>query len=367
MVRNAGGRGRVSRIEVQELTKVYEGRKAVAGISFRVEAGELCVLLGPSGCGKSTTLRLIAGLEDPDGGTIRIADREVTHLAPKDRRISMVFQSYALFPHLSVADNITFGLEVRGVPKAERRERLGKVAALVGLTDYLKRKPGQMSGGQRQRVALARAIIAEQPVCLMDEPLSNLDAKLRGEMRVEIRALQQRLALSMIYVTHDQIEAMTMADKVILMKDGHIEQAGTPAELYERPATTFAARFIGAPSMNLMRFGGPADPILGVRAEHMRLGPPKGDARDATVASIEYLGADTIVGLARTPDETVAVRLPGRAGVRVGERTGLAWEPAHEHHFDGASGRRIVSPPTGTAASAGLPASAAAIPETTSL
>ncbi|MEJ1159674.1 ABC transporter ATP-binding protein [Prosthecomicrobium sp. N25] len=333
----------MSRIEVTELTKAFDDRRAVDAVSFRVEAGELCVLLGPSGCGKSTTLRLIAGLEDPDDGTIRIADRDVTHLAPKDRRIAMVFQSYALFPHLTVADNITFGLEVRGVPRAQRRERLARVAALVGLSDYLKRKPGQMSGGQRQRVALARAIIAEQPVCLMDEPLSNLDAKLRGEMRVEIRALQQRLGLSMIYVTHDQIEAMTMADRVILMKDGRIEQQGSPAELYERPATTFAARFIGAPAMNLIRQQGT---ILGLRAEHMRLDPPAGGPRDATVSSVEYLGADTIVGL-MLDGEAVSVRVPGRTAARVGDRFALGWDPAHEHRFDGVTGRRLDSPSAG--------------------
>ncbi|WP_246662143.1 ABC transporter ATP-binding protein [Prosthecodimorpha hirschii] len=209
----------MSRIEVQELTKVYEGRKAVAGISFRVEAGELCVLLGPSGCGKSTTLRLIAGLEDPDGGTIRIADREVTHLAPKDRRISMVFQSYALFPHLSVADNITFGLEVRGVPKAERRERLGKVAALVGLSDYLKRKPGQMSGGQRQAVAIARTRLAAAKIVLMDEPTAAISIRQVSEVLDLIRRLRDQ-GIAVILISHRMPDVFSVCDRVVVLRRG---------------------------------------------------------------------------------------------------------------------------------------------------
>ncbi|MBS0520293.1 MAG: ABC transporter ATP-binding protein [Proteobacteria bacterium] len=332
----------MSRIEVQHLVKDFGGRAAVNDVSFAVERGALCVLLGPSGCGKSTTLRLIAGLEEPTAGRIVIEGRDITRLPAKDRRIAMVFQSYALFPHLTVAQNIVFGLEVRRVARAEREARLRKVAELVGLSDYLARKPGQLSGGQRQRVALARAIVSEQPVCLMDEPLSNLDAKLRQEMRVEIRALQQRLGMTMIYVTHDQVEAMTMADQVILMKDGVIEQAGTPAELYQAPATMFAARFVGAPAMNLIEAAGAAAAVVtGVRAEDMRLLPPTGNGADAEVASVEYLGADTIVGLRRGGGEPILVRVPGRAAARIGERAALAWDPAHEHRFDRASGRRL--------------------------
>jgi sn-glycerol 3-phosphate transport system ATP-binding protein len=334
----------LSRIAVEHLVKDFGGRAAVNDVSFSVERGSLCVLLGPSGCGKSTTLRLIAGLEDPTSGRIEIEGREVTRLPAKDRRIAMVFQSYALFPHLSVAQNIVFGLEVRGVPRAKRDSRMQKVAALTGLTPYLARKPGQLSGGQRQRVALARAIVSEQPVCLMDEPLSNLDAKLRHEMRVEIRALQQRLGMTMIYVTHDQIEAMTMADHVILMNDGMIEQAGSPAELYEHPATMFAARFIGAPPMNLIEaasVGGATDTVTGVRAEDMRLSPPGGNGADLEVASVEYLGADTIVGLKGKAGEAIAVRVPGRAEARVGERAGFTWDRTREHRFDRTSGRRI--------------------------
>src|SRR4051812_7353562 len=204
-------------VEVEGLTKTWGGAPAVDGVSFSAAPGALVALLGPSGCGKSTTLRLIAGLEDATSGRIAIGSRDVTRLPPAKRGVSMVFQNYALFPHLSVAENIVFGLKVRDVRKAERAERLQRTAALLGLGEFLDRKPSQLSGGQQQRVALGRAIIAETPVCLMDEPLSNLDAQLRGDMRREIRALQQRLRITMLYVTHDQIEAMTMADRVVLM------------------------------------------------------------------------------------------------------------------------------------------------------
>ncbi|MEX0638495.1 MAG: ABC transporter ATP-binding protein, partial [Burkholderiales bacterium] len=242
----------MSEIALQEVSKHYGAVRAVDGVSFRAAAGKFLVLLGPSGCGKSTVLRLIAGLEDVTRGKILIAGRDVTRLDPDKRRISMVFQSYALFPHLSVAENIVFGLKVRRTPAPERNERLARVAELVGLTEQMARKPSQLSGGQRQRVALARAVVAENKICLMDEPLSNLDAQLRHGMRVEIRALQQRLGMTVVYVTHDQVEAMSMADRVILMREGRIEQEGSPEELYARPATVFAARFIGTPPMNIV-------------------------------------------------------------------------------------------------------------------
>ena len=333
----------MSEIRVEHLSKAFDAKTVVDDISFAVEAGAFCVLLGPSGCGKSTMLRLIAGLEDPTAGRILIEGIDVAPLAPKDRRIAMVFQSYALFPHLDVAENIVFGLRVRGVPKAVRRQRLAQVAGLVGLGDYLDRKPAQLSGGQRQRVALARAIAAEQPICLMDEPLSNLDAQLRGEMRLEIRALQQRLGMTMIYVTHDQTEAMTMADRVILMNCGRIEQNGTPVELYERPASLFVARFIGAPAMNILAAEGDAH-RLGVRAEHVRLTAPSEGHRTGRVASVEYLGADTVVMVALADGTTVAARLPGRASARPGETVGVAWDVADEHRFDAVTGRRIDVP-----------------------
>src|SRR4051794_10360578 len=237
-------------IQLDRLVKRWGSARGVAGVSLTAEQGSLLVLLGPSGCGKSTTLRLIAGLEAPDSGKVMIGGADVTHLTPAERKIAMVFQSYALFPHLSVAENIVFGLRVRGVPRAEREARLKRVADIVGLSQLLDRKPSQLSGGQRQRVALGRSIIAEARVCLMDEPLSNLDAKLRHEMRTEIRSLQQRLGMTMVYVTHDQTEAMTMADRVVLMREGQVEQNGQPEELYSRPATSFTARFIGTPPMN---------------------------------------------------------------------------------------------------------------------
>jgi sn-glycerol 3-phosphate transport system ATP-binding protein len=243
----------------------------------------------------------------------------------------MVFQSYALFPHLTVAENIVFGLRVRKV--ADREARLARVASLLGLEGLLQRKPSQLSGGQQQRVALGRAIVAEASVCLMDEPLSNLDAQLRGEMRREIRTLQRRLGMTMVYVTHDQTEAMTMADRVVLLRAGRIEQVGTPDELYTRPATAFTAGFIGAPPMNLMKLNGG---LTGVRPEDMRIG---GNGMEAKVESVEYLGADSLVA-ARSGEHSFLVRVPGHAAEREGDTVRIAWPREHEHHFDAQTGRR---------------------------
>ncbi len=243
---------RTDMIEVDQVSKYWGTQAALRSASFTVERGALTVLLGPSGCGKSTTLRLIAGLERADSGRILIGGRNVTHEPPSLRDISMVFQSYALFPHLSVAENIVFGLRVRKVDARERCRRLDDVAELLALGPLLDRKPSQISGGQQQRVALGRAIVARKPVCLMDEPLSNLDAQLRADMRKEIRSLQQKLGITMVYVTHDQTEAMTMADQVILIRNGEIEQDATPTEIYARPASTFVGlmpRFIGTVSV----------------------------------------------------------------------------------------------------------------------
>jgi sn-glycerol 3-phosphate transport system ATP-binding protein len=332
----------VSTVRIEGLTKTFGVQRAVDAIDFEVASGDLCVLLGPSGCGKSTTLRLVAGLEAPTDGRILVDGTDVVDRAPKDRRIAIVFQSYALFPHLDVAANIVFGLEVRGVAKAVRAERLARVAAMTGLEPYLRRKPSQLSGGQRQRVALARAIAGEQPICLMDEPLSNLDAKLRAEMRLEIRALQQRLGMTMLYVTHDQIEAMTMADKVVLMNEGRIEQQGTPADLYERPATVFTARFVGSPAMNLVPLETAAGPVLaGVRAEHVDLVAVGSGRLAGRVRALEYHGADTVVAVATEHGGDFAVRRPGRVHAAVGETVALTWDPTHEHRFDPTTGRRI--------------------------
>src|SRR3954469_15738683 len=325
-------------IQLDRVVKRWGSARGVDGVSLTAEEGSLLVLLGPSGCGKSTTLRLIAGLERPDSGTVMIGGIDVSHLTPAQRRISMVFQSYALFPHLSVGENIVFGLRVRrgaGGGRAERDARLKRVAEIVGLGQLLDRKPSQLSGGQRQRVALGRAIIAEAKVCLMDEPLSNLDAKLRHEMRTEIRALQQRLGMTMVYVTHDQTEAMTMADRVVLMRDGRIEQNGTPEELYNRPATAFTARFIGTPPMNLLRHG---DVLLGIRPEHIRI--VSQDGHPARVKAIEHLGADSIV-LCEVDGQPIAVRLEGFSKVRPGEDVRIAWEPGLEHRFDSNSEARL--------------------------
>ena len=347
-------------IELQNVTKVWGSTVAVRDVSFVVDESSFLVLLGPSGCGKSTTLRMIAGLEDTTKGRIVIAGADMTYAPPAQRRVSMVFQSYALFPHLTVGQNIVFGLDVRKVEKAEKSTRLEKVAALVGLSDLLERKPAQLSGGQRQRVALARAIVAENPICLMDEPLSNLDAKLRHEMRVEIRALQQRLGMTVVYVTHDQAEAMSMADKVVLMRDGDIVQEGSPDSLYNTPATTFAAGFIGTPPMNLLDIadgpdgaviaGSPGPAVaegrsggltLGIRPEHVVLSTTGGIAAELTAS--DYLGADTIV-TARVGSQDVNARVPGHFQVRTGEVVQVAWTPDDVHFFDAATGIRTAEP-----------------------
>jgi sn-glycerol 3-phosphate transport system ATP-binding protein len=325
----------MSEIQLDHIAKGWGAARAVDGVSLTAEEGSLLVLLGPSGCGKSTTLRLIAGLEQPDSGRVLIGGADVTHLTPAERKIAMVFQSYALFPHLSVAENIVFGLRVRGVSRGERDSRLKRVADIVGLAQLLERKPSQLSGGQRQRVALGRAIIAEARVCLMDEPLSNLDAKLRHEMRTEIRALQQRLGMTMVYVTHDQTEAMTMADRVVLMRDGHVEQNGPPEELYSRPATAFTARFIGTPPMNLITSDGRT---IGIRPEHIRIVPQ--DGRPARVRSVEHLGADSIV-LCEINGQSIAVRQDGFSKAAPGEDIRLAWTGADEHQFDQNTGARL--------------------------
>ena len=356
----------MSAIAVENVSKHWttaEGQvRAVDGLSFSLDEGTLNVLLGPSGCGKSTTLRLIAGLEPADQGCVSIGGRDVTRLPPAQRNISMVFQSYALFPHLSVAENIVFGLKVRKVGPAARRTRLERVAGLLGLSKLLDRKPSQLSGGQQQRVALGRAIIAETPVCLMDEPLSNLDAQLRQEMRQEIRHLQRELGITMVYVTHDQVEAMTMADRVILLNAGRIEQNGTPVDLYESPANLFVARFIGTPPMNLLALDaagggaaiagtpGPAvassrwvGATLGVRPEHVALGREAGV--EAEVEAIEYLGADSLI-TCRVGAHPFAARVAGRTGLSAGERTRVSWAPGAQHMFDATNGARVEIEPS---------------------
>ena len=335
----------MSTIILDNITKQYgDAPPAVDDVSFTVEAGTFTVLLGPSGCGKSTTLRMIAGLDTPSSGRIRIGGQDVTDLPPSKRKISMVFQSYALFPHLTVKENILFGLRVRKEPSSQLKPRLDKVAALLGLAHLLERKPSQLSGGQQQRVALGRAVISEAPVCLMDEPLSNLDAQLRHEMRREIRALQQSLGITMVYVTHDQTEAMSMADRVVLLNAGHIDQNDSPDQLYSTPSTEFSARFIGTPPMNLLTLdaatrqlivgnGAPPDAVkLGIRPEHITLDPA--GSVPATVETVEYFGADSIVVCRIASHAGVAVRVAGHLRAQPGEKIQLHWSPTQQHFFD---------------------------------
>jgi sn-glycerol 3-phosphate transport system ATP-binding protein len=346
----------LSAISLLRVSRFWGTTRAVEDVSLEAAAGRLLVLLGPSGCGKSTTLRLIAGLEEVSAGRILIGGRDVTRLPPARRGISMVFQSYALFPHLTVAENILFGLRVRRVRRAERDRRLKQVAELLGLSALLERKPAQLSGGQQQRVALGRALISEAPVCLMDEPLSNLDAQLRSEMRQEIRALQQQLGITMVYVTHDQTEAMTMADQVVLLRDGRVEQDASPPDLYARPATLFAARFIGTPPMNtvaladgaggavirgtsgpvLLRQGGEGL-VLGVRPEAIELGGDHGIP--AAIDRVEFLGADSLV-TCTIGSEYLTARVPGRLAADRGIVLQLSWRPEEVHLFNASDGHR---------------------------
>ncbi|SED73927.1 ABC transporter ATP-binding protein [Rhodobacter sp. 24-YEA-8] len=331
-------------LSVRSLNKAWSETQVVRDISFETREGEFIALLGPSGCGKSTTLRLIAGLEEPTSGTIHIDGRDITSLPSSRRGVSMVFQSYALFPHLTVRDNITFGLSVRGESRKVQADSLARVAPLLGLEKLLDRRPAQLSGGQQQRVALGRALIAEAPVCLLDEPLSNLDAKLRAEMRAEIRGLQQRLGITMIFVTHDQTEAMSMADRVALLNEGRIEQFDTPEMIYSRPASTFVARFIGQPPMNIVTVGDlgpmaahlPPGGLVGLRPEEITLAR---DGLPGRVAALEYFGADSILSV-DIGGAHLNIRVQGRPGHGVGAVVHLRWPAGALHLFDPKTGLR---------------------------
>jgi sn-glycerol 3-phosphate transport system ATP-binding protein len=318
-------------LNVNGLSCSYNNQRVVDDINLTVEDGEFVVLLGPSGCGKSTTLKMIAGLVEPEVGQIELDGNDITGLTPGQRKLAMVFQSYALFPHLTVAENILFGLQARKVDKKEQQKRLKSVVELVDLGPQLSKKPGQLSGGQCQRVALARAIVAEAKLCLMDEPLSNLDAKLRDEMRTEIRALQQRLGMSVIYVTHDQVEAMSMADKIVLMNGGKVEQIGNPEALYSQPASPFVAQFIGTPPMNIVPRG---DALVGIRPEHIEI-TEQGMA--AKVIGCDYHGADTIVladiSAADKPEQLIKIRSPGHVVLDPGQEISVQWDTEFEHNF----------------------------------
>ena len=340
-------------VTLKKIVKRFGGLNVIKGIDLDIAHGEFCVFVGPSGCGKSTLLRLIAGLEDIDEGVLSIGGADMTRTPPADRGIAMVFQSYALYPHMTVAENISFGLRMTGVAKDEIAKRVAKAAALLQLDQLLARRPSQLSGGQRQRVAIGRAIVREPAVFLFDEPLSNLDAALRLQTRVELLDLHNRLGSTMIYVTHDQVEAMTMADKIVVLQAGAVEQIGSPLELYHRPHNLFVARFIGSPKMNLLAatsdgaslsFAGttialpgealPSGPVrLGVRPEHLSLGDgPTSFSGRVTLA--EHLGSETIVHVDAGQTEAVLVRADGLAGARIGDTVRVRIDPATCHVFD---------------------------------
>jgi multiple sugar transport system ATP-binding protein len=355
-------------VKFDDAQRIYPGSDtpAVDHLTLDIEDGEFMVLVGPSGCGKSTSLRMLAGLEDVDEGDIFIGGKNVTQMPPKKRDIAMVFQNYALYPHMSVAENMAFSLKMAGFGKEERTSRVREAAKVLGLDQFLDRKPKALSGGQRQRVAMGRAIVRQPKVFCMDEPLSNLDAKLRVSTRTQIASLQQRLGITTVYVTHDQVEAMTMGDRVAVMKDGLLQQVDTPLNLYDRPANLFVAGFIGSPSMNLLpavadaegaRIGGYAVPIdrtaaarsrgpitVGVRPEAWRIVTDGEPGLPVTVSVIEELGADGYMYGTTDVDGTVrdvVVRLDARRSVEKGSTVHVTTVPEKVHVFDTASGARL--------------------------
>ena len=337
----------MSAIEVKNLSRSYGDIDAVKDVSFTVPEKSFTVLLGPSGCGKSTILKMLSGLEQVSHGTINIGGADVTEVEASKRGVSMVFQSYALFPHLNVKENIQFGLKVRKVPAEEREKKVAEAAQVVGLTELLDRKPANLSGGQRQRVALARSIVSDQSVCLMDEPLSNLDSKLRAEMRDEIRDLQKRLGLTVVYVTHDQVEAMSMADQIILLKLGEIVQVGAPEEIYNSPNSVFSAQFIGLPPMNILNLNeidvssldskiySAVDSNknikdIGVRPEHIvfsKKGLP------VVVKSIDYFGGETVFKLTYQ-EKDFFLREPRQPKIQLGDQLNVSWNLDDMYLFD---------------------------------
>ena len=352
----------MARVTIRDLKKSYGSVEVIHGVDVDIDDGQFLVLVGPSGCGKSTLLRMIAGLEEVSEGTIQIGDRVVNNLPPSQRDIAMVFQNYALYPHKTVAANMAFSLRMRRMDKAEIRTRVHRAAEILGLTDYLDRYPRALSGGQRQRVAMGRAIVRDPKVFLFDEPLSNLDAKLRVQMRSEIRELHQRLSTTTVYVTHDQIEAMTMADRIVVMQAGRIEQVGTPLELYDTPANRFVASFIGSPSMNFfdavargengerLEIAGTELPapagyglregqklVCGVRPEHLRLGE---EGLPMSVAVVEPTGSETHV-IARLGEQEVVSVFRERHAFRPGDTIHLSPFADSMHLFDPDSGERL--------------------------
>ena len=334
----------MGRITLDKVTKSFGEVQVIPPLDLTIEDGEFTVFVGPSGCGKSTLLRLIAGLEDVTSGQIRIDGNDATRVPPAKRGLAMVFQSYALYPHMSVRKNIAFPLRMAKMSQSEIDKRVEGAASVLNLTDYLDRRPGQLSGGQRQRVAIGRAIVREPAAFLFDEPLSNLDAALRVGMRLEISELHKRLATTMIYVTHDQVEAMTMADKIVVLRAGNIEQVGSPLELYRAPRNLFVAGFIGSPRMNLIdgaEAGKHDCHTIGIRPEHLDISAEAGDW-SGVVGVSEHLGSDTFFHIHDTGlAETITVRADGEVGFRHGDRVHLTPRPEMIHRFD-AKGLRIA-------------------------
>ncbi|MBP6368825.1 MAG: sn-glycerol-3-phosphate ABC transporter ATP-binding protein UgpC [Burkholderiales bacterium] len=349
-------------VVIASVQKHFGSTHVIRGVDVSIADGEFCVLVGPSGCGKSTLLRMIAGLEEIGEGEIRIGDRVVNRVPPKERDVAMVFQNYALYPHMTVRDNMSFALMLAKTPKDEIARKVDRAAEILGLGVLLDRYPRQLSGGQRQRVAMGRAIVRDPQVFLFDEPLSNLDAKLRVAMRTEIRELHQRLKTTSIYVTHDQIEAMTMADKIVVMRDGIVEQIGAPLELYDHPANTFVAGFIGSPAMNMLAgvargpsvslasgtsvpaplaAGDGREVLYGIRPEHLALGDPA-TGLPAEVVVVEPTGADTQV-VCRVGTQDVIAMLRDRVACRPGDRVGLMPDASRAHLFDAGSGARLAA------------------------
>ena len=326
-----------SSVQLAGVSKHFGSTQVIGGVSLGIEPGEFIVFVGPSGCGKSTLLRLIAGLEEPTAGSIHISGQDVTRTHPSKRGVAMVFQSYALYPHMSVAENMAFGLRMQNSPKADIETRVRRAAGILQLDALLDRKPRALSGGQRQRVAIGRAIVREPDVFLFDEPLSNLDASLRGQMRVEIARLHAQLGTTMIYVTHDQVEAMTLASRIVVLNRGRIEQVGTPLELYHRPANLFVAGFLGSPGMNFL----PAQIVsrhsqavtVGVRPEHVAL-CTSDDGLPAEVALVERLGGEALAHFS-VEGQIVVAKLSGDTALAVRDRVRLQIGTAHCHFFDG--------------------------------
>ena len=327
----------MKQIQLQQVSKRFGDIEVIPPLDLEINEGEFVVFVGPSGCGKSTLLRLIAGLEDVSDGQILINGTDATAIPPASRGLAMVFQSYALYPHMSVRNNIAFPLRMAGLDKAEQAKRVEEAAKVLNLTDYLDRRPGQLSGGQRQRVAIGRAIVREPTAFLFDEPLSNLDAALRVGMRLEISELHKRLATTMIYVTHDQVEAMTMADKIVVLQAGVIEQVGSPLELYHNPRNKFVAGFIGSPRMNLLT-GSEAKKhgatTIGIRPEHLSISPKKGEW-EGVVGVSEHLGSDTFFHVTCSAfSETLTVRASGEVQLAYGDKVYLTPDAAYLHKFD---------------------------------